>query len=583
MPESTPQQLVAEMTLAEKIGQMTQASMEGLDPSDVADHHLGSVLSGGSDNPSPNEPRAWADMVDAFTQASEETRLGIPILYGVDAVHGHSNVRGATVFPHNIGLGAIDDVDLMRRIGEATATEMLATGIQWTFAPAVSVARDIRWGRTYESYGRDPDLVGRLAHGLIEGLADPAEHIGRVLACAKHFVGDGATGWDTVEQSPQMEWWSSWGPSWSIDQGDARISEDDLRSNHLGPYVSAIDAGAMSIMASYSSWNGEKLHGHRYLLTDVLKTELGFEGFVVSDWMGVDQLAPSYDESVVRAINAGVDMVMVPFEYRRFIEVVTSAVRDGSIALTRIDDAVVRILTAKAWLKQTSTEARQPELAVVGSAPHRAVAAEAARRSAVLLKNDDALPLAASTRILLGGDAADDIGLQCGGWTAGWQGSAGPIVPGVTFREALARRLEGSVTFAPSGDPDDDHDYDFGILCVAEEPYAEGPGDRPVPTVREDDHARFSRMRSRCRTLVVIVYSGRPVVIPDIIDRADAVIAAWLPGSEATQLPDLLLGDAPFEGRLPQPWPESPNGFDTSGLGGDHSRQATTTTHEEKP
>ena len=290
--EGTIDNLIAEMTVAEKIGQMTQVSNDSISPAEVADYSIGSVLSGGNGNPAPNTPSAWKDMVGSFVQPAAGTRLGIPLLYGVDAVHGHSNVGGATIFPHNIGLGAAGDDDLVRRIGRATAMEMQATGVRWTFAPTLAVPQDIRWGRTYEGYGRDPALVSRLGAALVEGLQGPNQTDSTVLACAKHFVGDGATSWGTVRRNEAPRWWDGWGENWKIDQGDAQISEAELRSVHLPPYAAAIDAGVMTVMASYNSWNGVKLHGHRGLLTDVLKGELGFEGFVVSDWMGVDQVAP---------------------------------------------------------------------------------------------------------------------------------------------------------------------------------------------------------------------------------------------------------------------------------------------------
>ncbi len=548
--------LVAEMSLAEKIGQMTQAANVAITPAEVADLALGSVLSGGSGLPTPNRPEAWADMVGSFVEAATGSRLGVPLLYGVDAVHGHALVPGATVFPHNIGLGAAGDPALVERIGAATAVEMLATGIRWTFAPTVAVPHDIRWGRTYEGFGRDPALVASLGAAFIRGVQGgrPA-----VLTCPKHFLADGGTTWDTVVAPGWLDWWDAWGETWRIDQGDARLAESELRRLHLEPYRAAAAAGARTVMASYSSWNGDKLHGHRYLLTEVLKGEVGFDGFVVSDWMGIQQLDRSFEASVVAAINAGVDMVMVPLEFRRFIEVATAAVGAGEIPLRRIDDAVRRILTAKASIGLLDGDAGGDDvpLTALGRPEHRALAAEAARRSAVLLADNGVLPLhPAPAQLDVGGRAADDIGLQCGGWTAGWQGAPGPITGGTTLLAALRAALPGAVRYRPDGGPTGDRSS-LGVACIAEPPYAEGLGDRAVPGATEEDRAMFARMRARCDRLILVVYSGRPLVIPDLVDEADAVIAAWLPGSEATLLPDLLLGRAPFAGRLPQPWPAS--------------------------
>ncbi len=557
------EQLIDDMTLPEKIGQMTQVEKGSITPAEVADLGIGSVLSGGGGNPSPNNPESWAGMVDAFCEAASDSRLGIPLLYGADAVHGHSNVRGATMFPHNIGLGAVGDDDLVRRIGRATAREMAATGVRWTFAPTVAVPQDIRWGRTYEGYGCDPDLVARLGAALVAGLQDDSAEQMPVLACLKHFVGDGGTSWGSVTRPAWVDWWQDWGPDWQIDQGDFRGSEEVLRSVHLPPYAAGVAAGARTAMASYSSWNGDKLHGHRYLLTEVLKGELGFGGMVVTDWMGLDQIDPHYETSVARAINAGVDMVMVPFDFTRFITTVTEAVAGGRISNDRIDDAVRRVLRAKASIGLDHRPDARPPLSVVGAAQHRALAAQAARRSAVLLKNDGVLPVQpAATPIVLAGEAADDIGLQCGGWTVDWQGARGPTTAGTTLREALEAFVP-DLAYSVDGRLPDAERPQTGVVCVAEDPYAEGPGDRAVPTVRQDDRVTFERMRARCARLVVVVFSGRPLVIPEIVSAADAVVAAWLPGTEATELPALLFGRLPFEGRLSQPWPRSAAELDT--------------------
>ncbi len=494
-------------------------------------------------------------MVRAFLEGAQQSRLSIPLIYGVDAVHGHNNVRGATIFPHNIGLGAAGDADLVRRIGRATALEMAATGVRWTFAPTVAVPQDIRWGRTYEGYGRETTLVSRLGPALVQGLRDRSEGQTPVLACLKHYVGDGGTEWGSVAPPEWVHWWDGWGGrEWAIDQGDLRVNEDVLRSVHLPPYAAGVAAGAETVMASCSSWNGDKLHGHEPLLTSILKGELGFDGFVVTDWMGLDQIDPSYDVSVVTAINAGIDMVMVPFDFTRFIDTTTHAVADGRIPMARIDDAVLRILTAKASL--SGAGGAEPPLDVVGAPGHRALAAEAARRSAVLLANDGTLPLQPiPASVDLAGVAGDDIGLQCGGWTVEWQGAEGRITQGTTLRQALEGAIP-NVSYAADGQFPHERAA-VGVVCIAEDPYAEGLGDRAIPTVRKQDQIVFDRMRARCDRLVLVIYSGRPLVIPKLLEEADAAVAAWLPGTEATELPQLLLGDAAFEGRLPHPWPRT--------------------------
>lgn len=557
--ETWVERTLEEMTLSEKIGQMTQVSEDSITPAAIADHAIGSVLSGGNGNPSPNTPEVWFDMVGSFCEGARGSRLGIPLLYGIDAVHGHSNVRGATVYPHNIGLGAIGDPDLVRKIGRVTATEMLATGVRWAFSPCIAVPQDIRWGRTYEGFGRDPRLVASLGAALVDGLQDDWNGSAATLACPKHFVGDGGTTWDSVGNPPWTSWWDPWGDEWRIDQGDLRVSEDELRSIHLPPYEAAVAAGAMSVMASYSSWNGTKLHGHHGLLSGVLKHELGFGGFVVSDWMGVDQITADYRQSVAIAINAGIDMVMVPLDYLQFIAAMEAAVADGDIPMVRVDDAVRRILRAKAALGFDETGSSEPPpLSMVGAPEHRALAAEAARRSAVLLEHRGGLPLRSGDgSIVVAGRAADDIGLQCGGWTVGWQGASGATTPGTTLVDAFRKALDGNVAYDAVGTFPDRPPGGVGVVVVAEPPYAEGPGDRAVPTVNDQDRAVFARMRDRCDRLILVVYSGRPVLISDMMDRADAVVAAWLPGTEATELPGLLLGDHDFEGTLPQPWPRA--------------------------
>ena len=403
--------LLEQMTLPEKVAQMTQVEKNSLTPDDVAAHGIGSVLSGGGGNPEPNNPQAWLEMVGSFQRAALESRLKIPLLYGSDAVHGHNNLVGATIFPHNIGLGASRDPDLVRRVGRVTALETSAVGVRWDFAPAVSVPQDIRWGRSFEGYSQDTALVSELATAFLGGLqSDDLRDPTAVLGCIKHYVADGATTWGSSQRvdraaleidqtlananvDESFRKLVSEG-AWQLDQGSSDIDEEALRRVHLPPYEAAIKAGALSVMASYSSWDGLKLHAHRYLLTDVLKNELGFGGFVVTDWEGVDQISPDFYDSVVQAVNAGVDMVMVPFRFERFMETLLGAVEKGDVSLSRIDDAVGRILYVKARMGLFGDTGTLPDPVNVGSAEHRAVAREAVRKSLVLLKNDAALPLA---------------------------------------------------------------------------------------------------------------------------------------------------------------------------------------------
>jgi beta-glucosidase len=484
------------------------------------------------------------------------------MLYGADAVHGHNNVKGAVVFPHNIGLGASRDARLAERIGQVTATEVLATGIHWVFAPAVPVPQDIRWGRTYEGFGEDTDLVSRLGVAQIQGLQnrDGVPDLGHprtVLASVKHFVGDGGTSWGSNTTN-----------DWSIDQGVTEVDEATLRAVHLPPYVAALEAGARNIMVSHSTWGGLRMHAQKYLLTEVLKGELGFTGFLVSDWGSIDVIAPDYYTAVVTSINAGVDMVMVPYDGHRFITHLTRAVKDGDVPLARIDDAVRRILTIKFELglfeRPFGDESLLP---LVGSQTHRTVAREAVRKSLVLLKNDGGtLPLSKDIPLLLvAGQAADDVGLQCGGWTIAWQGSSGDVTPGTTVLAGIRSAVSENtvVRYDPAGKFDAaeslgaDAVSDVAIVVLAEEPYAEGEGDRADLTLPAPDVALLERVRSQCNKLVVILMSGRPLIVTKPMDEWDAFIAAWLPGTEGQGIADVLFGDFPFVGRLSFTWPRS--------------------------
>lgn len=546
--------LLASMTLADKIGQMTLVEKNSIQADDIGDLLIGGLLSGGGGSPVNNSAQGWAEMVDGFQAYALDTYLGVPLIYGVDAVHGHNNVQGATIFPHNIGLGAADNPALMEAIGRITAEEMVATGIYWNYAPGVMVPRDIRWGRTYEGYGEDPALVSRLASAYLRGLqgeslADPDT----VLATPKHFVGDGGTAWGSSTTNLYM-----------IDQGVTEVDEEALRAVHLPPYASVIEAGASSVMISFSSWGGEKMHAQKYLIEDVLRGELGFSGFVVSDWAGIDQVDSDYYTAVVRSINAGVDMNMVPKNYRRFIDILTDAVEAGDVPIERIDDAVRNILIAKYELGLFEQPNSNPEfLAGVGSEAHRTVAREAVAQSQVLLKNENSvLPLAKELPYLyVGGAAADDIGIQSGGWTIEWQGKMGDITPGTTILEGIQNTVSPDtiVTYAKDG-----RFYDMPVFLpttcigvVGELPYAEGVGDSAQLRLPENDTHTLERMQDTCDELIVVLVSGRPVIISDMVGNWDALVAAWLPGTEGQGVADVLFADAPFVGKLGYSWPRS--------------------------
>lgn len=561
------ERLIGRMTLTEKIAQMTQADVKSLHEGAVRELGIGSVLSGGGGNPTPNNPRAWSEMVRRVQREALLSRLGIPLLYGVDAVHGHSNVRETTIFPHNVGLGATHDVDLVERIGAVTASELLATNVHWTFAPAVSVPQDIRWGRTFEGFSQDPALVSALGAAFIRGLQGRDGSADRnhrpVLASPKHFVGDGGTAWGSTLRYDWIQgWWTSNAPDrWQLDQGDLRSDEATLRRVHLPPYEEAIAAGALSIMVSYSSWNGQKLHAHRYLLTDLLKGELGFGGFLVSDWLGVSQLDPNFDDAVCLAINAGLDMVMVPFQYLRFIRAVKIGVETQVIPVSRIDDACRRILQVKAALGLFDDPFGDSALLpLVGSAAHRAVAREAVSKSQVLLKNKEAtLPLSIDTRrVLVAGPGADDIGLQCGGWTIEWQGGRGAITEGTTLLGAISEVIspDTRLVYRPDGKFGAEHG-EVGIVVLSEMPYCEGEGDRDDLSLTAEEVELVRRVRRHCNSLVLVIYSGRPLIIGELLDLCDAVVAAWLPGTEAQGIADVLFGFEPFTGRLSYEWPRT--------------------------
>ena len=574
-------QLLTQMTLEEKVGQMTMVEKYSIEPDQVTEYHIGSVLSGSGGNPTPNTAATWRKMVHDFQEAALRSRLGIPLIYGVDAVHGHNNVKGTVIFPHNIGLGATRDASLIERIGQITALELLATGVHWTFAPSVAVPHDIRWGRTYEGYSENSAVVSELGAALVRGLqgnsSQPSAANNHVLACAKHYIADGATEWGSrrledwmLQQgsnaSPHTEHLSQQSNGaadhWQIDQGVSNIDETTLRVTHLPPYRSAIDAGVLSVMASYSSWDGLKMHAQRYLLTDVLKGELGFTGLIVSDWMAIDQIDPDYYTCVVSSINAGLDMIMVPYDYRRFIVALLQAVHNKDVAQERIDDAVRRILRAKfAFGLFEDPFGNESLLGMVGSQGHRAVAREAVRKSLVLLKNEhQLLPLSKEIpKLLIAGQAADDIGLQCGGWSISWQGEAGMTTEGTTLLDGIRETVSDATTieYAPDGKFAAGVSAEVGIAIIHEEPYAEGFGDRADLALPEEATALIERVRQHCEKLIVILIAGRPRIITDQVDRIDSLVMAWLPGTEGHGVADVIFGEYPFTGKLPMSWPRS--------------------------
>ena len=543
--------LIAQMTLEEKVGQMIQADYLALldHEEDVTRLALGSVLHGGSSDPGDNSAGAWADAADSLQRRALATRLKIPLLYGVDAVHGHNNVPGAVIFPHNLGLGATRDPALVERAARVTAEEVVATGPNWTFAPGVIVGRDERWGRTYESFGEEPALVGLLGAAAVRGfqtanLAAPTS----ILACAKHFLGDGGT-------------------TGGKDQGDTACDEPTLRRLFLAPYADAVRAGAGSVMVSYSSWNGAKMHGQRGLITDVLKGELGFRGFVVSDWAAIDQLSPDYSADVATSINAGLDMIMIPNgpgkknNYADFARLLLEHVRAGRVSEARVTDAALRIVRVKLamGLMERPLVGRS-QLTQLGTPAHRAVAREAVQRSLVLLKNErGALPLKKSLkRLTVVGAAADDLGAQCGGWTISWQGSHGVVTPGGTTL------LAGLRAVAPAGcevvfdaDAAKLDGAEAIVVVVAEDPYAEGKGDRSDLSLQEKDLVLLRRAHAAKVPVALVLLSGRPLILGDTLGLCDAVVAVWLPGTEGAGVADVLFGAKPATGKLPVSWPRT--------------------------
>jgi beta-glucosidase len=549
-------ELLSRMTLEEKIGQMIQADQEHLrDPADIEKYYLGSLLSGGNSDPAEgNSLQAWTDMYDNYQQHALKTRLGIPILYGIDAVHGNSNVLGAVIFPHNIGLGCTRNPELVEKISRITASEVRATGIQWTFAPCVTVPRDERWGRTYEGFSEDTELVKSLGQASVRGFqgSDLGAPLS-VLACAKHYIADGGT---TALSRGRR--------GIRLDQGDAKIDEQTLRRIHLPPYVAAVKAGVGTIMPSYSSWNGLKCSASKRLLTEILKEELGFEGFLISDYRAIDQVDSDYKTAIGISINAGMDMGMIPSKYREFSKFLKELVEEGVVPMSRIDDAVTRILRVKFAMglldKNRSRLADRSLHKKFGSPEHRQVAREAVRKSLVLLKNGgNTLPLSKkASRIHVAGRNADNLGNQCGGWTIDWQGQSGQVTPGgTTILTAIKNTVSKNTKVTFSIDGTESKGADIGVVVIGEGPYAEGMGDSADLALDGNDIEAIDNVKKAGIPVVVILISGRPLIINDAIKKADAFIAAWLPGTEGQGVADVLFGDYKPIGKLSYTWPRS--------------------------
>ena len=563
--ESFVTALMARMSLEEKVGQMIQGDMASITPEDLRSYPLGSILAGGSSPPLSGDDRApsgeWLATTRRFHQVALESRPGhvpVPLIVGIDAVHGNNNVKSATIFPHNVALGATGDSALVRRIAEATAQETAAVGIDWDFAPTLAVPRDKRWGRTYEGFAENPSLVREYARDFVLGMqgepgAGRAIERGHVAATAKHFLGDGGT----------FE---------GIDQGDTRIDEQDLINIHAQGYRAAINAGVMTVMVSYSSWNGQKMHGNRSLITDVLKGRMGFAGFVVSDWNGHAQLPGCSRSNCPAAYNAGIDMIMAPDGWKELFANTLAEVRSGAIPLRRIDAAVRRILRVKAKLGLFEPDRQwEGKLQVLGSAGHRSLAREAVRKSLVLLKdNGQLLPVKAASHVLIAGSSADDIGRQCGGWTLSWQGTGNTNSDFPTGQSIYSALHEAITQAGGTAELSQDGNFatrpDVAIVVFGEDPSAEGRGDlRSLDYQAEHpgDLALLRKLKASGIPVVTVFLSGRPLWVNPLLNASDAFIAAWYPGSEGSGVADVLVSDpqgrprSEFVGKLPMSWPKS--------------------------
>lgn len=566
--ESTVASILSSMTTAEKVGQMVQAEIGNVTPNQARDWNLGSVLNGGGSWPNGQYSTVadWVALADSFYEASTDTSdggAGIPLIWGTDAVHGHNNVIGATIFPHNIGLGATNNPQLMREIGEITALEVAATGIDWVFAPTLAVVRNDTWGRTYEGYSEDPEIVRAYAGEIVKGLQGEGDNLfgpANVIATAKHFVGDGGT-------------------ENGIDQGNTVVSEDVLRNVHSQGYFSALEAGAQTVMASYNSWNGSKLHGSQYLLTDVLKQQMGFDGFVIGDWNGHGQVPGCSDDQCAEAIMAGVDMIMVPIAWQPLIQNTIAQIENGTIPMSRIDDAVSRILRVKmrtgyADKVKPSERLHANNSSLIGAPAHRAVARQAVRESLVLLKNsDNILPLDRNLDVLVAGNAANDIGKQSGGWSVSWQGltNSNNSFPGGTSIyqgiQSVVNSAGGSTRLSASGSYSGSKP-DVAIVVFGEPPYAEGAGDLSnieYQAGNKSDLALLESLKAQNIPVISIFVTGRPLWVNKELNASNAFVAAWLPGSEGAGIADVIFKAAngeinhDFTGKLSFSWPKTTN------------------------
>ncbi len=551
--------LLKRMTVEEKVGQVIQPEWKSISPAEVAQYHIGSIENGGGAVPGGNKHSSvqdWVNLIEPYYQASVDpvrNRVIIPLIWASDAVHGHNNVYGATLFPHNVGLGAAHDPDLIRRIGEVTAAEVRSTGMDWSFAPTIAVARDDRWGRTYESYSEDPKIVAQYAAAMVTGLEGSGstfldQH--HVISTAKHFLGDGST-------------------DGGRDQGDSLASEAELIQLHAAGYAQAIDAGTQSIMASYNSWHGVKMHANKALMTDVLKGQMGFDGFIMGDWNAQGQIPGCTNADCAQAFNAGVDIFNAPQDWKALYANLLREVNDGSISKARLDDAVRRILRVKLRMgvfDEPAPNKRPETYQPIGTSAHRAIARQAVRESLVLLKNNGVLPIKPNATVLIAGDGADNIAMQAGGWTLSWQGADnGPHdFPGATsIYEGLKAEIDaagGEALLSPDGTAP--QKVDVAIVVFGETPYAEFMGDQRDVALHHDNAESLEiikKLKAQGTPVVAVMLSGRALYVNPQINAADAFVAAWLPGSEGEGLADVLIGKNDFTAKLSFSWPKRPD------------------------